>query len=330
VKTVLTVILNWRTPVMTLEAAEAALVAMEGIGGEILIVDNDSCDGSEEALRAGVAEKGWTRVHVVQAGHNGGFGAGNNVGIRRGLSDGSRPDFVYVLNSDAFPEPEAIRALVACLEAHPDVAMAGSSIHGETGESQVGTFRFPGIASEFEGGIRFGPVTKLLARHVVPIHVPQDGARVDWMSGCSLLIRDEVFRRVGVFDEVYFLYFEETDLCLRSARAGMGCAYVAASRVMHLGSVTTGMKEWSEYPDYWYDSRYYYFARNYGRLYALGAMGAHWIGAFLFWFRCKVTGKPRGLPRRYLRRLLLHDLRATFRPIPPRRASVLPVKEVMS
>lgn len=328
--TVLTVILNWRTPEMTLTSAEAALAAMEGIAGEIVIVDNDSGDGSEEKMRAGVAARGWDRVHVIPAGRNGGFGAGNNVAIRRGLSDGSRPDFVYVLNSDAFPEPGAIRALVDVLVDNPDIAMAGSNIHGEKGDAQVGTFRFPGIASEFEGGIRFGPVTKLLARYVVPIHVPQDRARVDWMSGCSLLVRDTVFQKVGVFDEVYFLYFEETDLCLRAARAGMACTYVADSRVMHLGSVTTGMKEWSEYPDYWYDSRYYYFAVNYGRLYALGAMGAHWVGAFLFWLRCKVTGKPRGLPNRYLRRLLKHDLRATFRPIPRRQAGTVSVKEVVS
>ncbi len=90
---------------MTLDAAEAALRAMEGIAGEIVIVDNDSGDGSFETMVEGVRTKGWDRVHVLQAGHNGGFGAGNNVGIRRGLSGGVRPDFVYVLNSDAFPEP---------------------------------------------------------------------------------------------------------------------------------------------------------------------------------------------------------------------------------
>ncbi len=323
--TVLTVILNWRTPAMTLEAAEAALAAMEGIAGEIVIVDNDSGDGSEETMRAGVAAKGWTRVHVVQAGRNGGFGAGNNVAIRRGLSGGVRPDFVYVLNSDAFPETGAIRALVDHLEAHPDVAVAGSYVHGEDGARHMTTFRFPGLASEFEGAVRFGPVTRALRRYVVPVEAPKAGARADWMAGCSLLVRDALFRRVGVFDEVFFLYFEETDLCLRAARAGMTCAYVPESRVMHLGSVSTGMRDWAEYPSYWYDSRFYFFAVNYGRAYALAATGAHWLGAFLFWMRCKLTGKRRGLPPRYLRRLLSHDLPAAMRTIPSRRAVEPPV-----
>ena len=329
--TVLTVILNWRTPAMTLESAEAALRAMEGIAGEIVIVDNDSGDGSFEAMVEGVRVKGWDRVHVLQAGHNGGFGAGNNVGIRRGLSGGVRPDFVYVLNSDAFPEPGAIRALVDHLNAHPEVTVAGSHVFGDDGVRHVTTFRFPGIASEFEGAIRFGPVTRALRRYVVPIDAPDEGARVDWMAGCSLLIRDQMFRKIGVFDEVFFLYFEETDLCLRAARAGMTCAYVAESRVMHLGSVSTGMKEWQIYPSYWYDSRFYYFAANFGRAYAMGATAAHWAGAFLFWMRCTLTGKRRGLPPRYLRRLLSHDLRAMVRPLPTRRAVDPPVlqKEVL-
>ncbi|QLQ20402.1 MAG: hypothetical protein HZT43_20095 [Exiguobacterium profundum] len=73
--TVLTVILNWRTPDMTLRSAEAALRAMEGIDGAITIADNHSGDGSFERLSAEVARRGWDRVRVLDSGHNGGFGA---------------------------------------------------------------------------------------------------------------------------------------------------------------------------------------------------------------------------------------------------------------
>ena len=84
----LTVILNWRTPDMTLRAARSALAAMQEISGEILIVDNDSGDGSEERMRDGIAANGWSeRVRLIQSGHNGGFGAGNNVGIRAGFDE---------------------------------------------------------------------------------------------------------------------------------------------------------------------------------------------------------------------------------------------------
>jgi N-acetylglucosaminyl-diphospho-decaprenol L-rhamnosyltransferase len=85
-KTVLTIILNFRTAEMTLQATQSAMRAMEGVAGAITIVDNNSGDGSFEKLCAGT--EGWDRVRVLQSGHNGGFGAGNNVGIRAGLPNG--------------------------------------------------------------------------------------------------------------------------------------------------------------------------------------------------------------------------------------------------
>src|SRR5262245_61013824 len=182
---------------MTIEATEAALRAMEGIGGAITIVDNDSGDGSEEALRRAAAEHGWSRVRVIQSGRNGGFGAGNNVGIRAGLPDGRKPDYVYLLNSDAFPAPDAIRLLLDHLDAHPEIGFAGSYLHGTDGEPHVSCFRFPTILSEFEGAARTGPITRLLKRHVVPLEIPERGTmRVDWIAGASLMMRQSVLDRI--------------------------------------------------------------------------------------------------------------------------------------
>ncbi len=156
--TVLTVILNWRTAEMTLRAVAAAELAMSGIAGEITVVDNDSGDGSFETLTAALA--GHPRIRVVQSGRNGGFGAGNNVGVRLGLRDGSRPDFVYFLNSDAFPAGDAILKLLEYLGTHPTVGFAGSFIHGPDGEPHITCFRFPSAASEFEGAARSGPISR--------------------------------------------------------------------------------------------------------------------------------------------------------------------------
>ena len=128
-------------------------------------------------MRAAAEAAGWTaggRVRVLQAGRNGGFGAGNNAGIRAGLAGGAAPDYVYLLNSDAFPDPGAIRALLDHLEAHPAVGLAGSYIHGPDGEPHLTAFRFPSLWSELEGAARTGPITRLLARHVVPLPIPSD------------------------------------------------------------------------------------------------------------------------------------------------------------
>ncbi len=314
--TLLTVILNYRTAPMTLRATEAALAAMDGIAGEIVIVDNDSRDGSDETIRNHIADAGWDRndrVRLLQSGHNGGFGAGNNVGIRAGLSDGSRPDFIYVQNSDAFPEPEAIRVLLNHLVAHPETAFAGSYIHGEDGVAHTSAFRFPSILSEFESAIRFGPVSRLLARHRVPIETPRDGQSVDWLAGASLMMRQSVLDEVGLFDETFFLYFEETDLCRRVRLAGHEIIFLRDSVVTHIGSVSTGMKTWSRVPDYWYDSRWHYFAKNHGALYAGLATLAHLTGGGLCWLRATLTRKKREVSPQFLRSMARHDLAALRR-----------------
>ncbi len=158
---VLTVILNWRTAEMTLQACAAAVAAMEGVEGAITIVDNMSGDGSFERMSEAVAARGWDRlatpVRVLQSGRNGGFGAGNNHGIRAGLPGGARPDYVYLLNSDAFPAPDAIRRLRDHLEAHPATGFAGSFIHGTDGVPHRTAFRFPGCCPNSRGRCALAP-----------------------------------------------------------------------------------------------------------------------------------------------------------------------------
>ena len=316
----LTVVLNWRTPEMTLRAVEAALREMQGIAGEVTVVDNDSQDGSFEMMTAHVAAQGgvqgWDRVRVIQSGHNGGFGAGNNAGIRAGLRDGSRPDFVYVLNSDAFPGPGAIRRLLETLDQDPSAGFAGSYIHGEDGVPHLTTFRFPSIASEFEGAVRFGPVSRLLAHRAVPVPIPAQTCDVDWLAGASLMMRQSVLDKIGLFDERFFLYFEETDLCLRAQRAGFRVVYVRDSEVAHIGSVSTGMKEWQRVPGYWFDSRLHYFVKNHGAGYAVLASLAHVTGGLLHRLRSLLTGRRPADPPHFLRSLVQHDLAALFRPRP--------------
>ncbi|MEF3048793.1 glycosyltransferase family 2 protein [Pseudotabrizicola sp. L79] len=319
---VLTVILNWRTPDMTLRSVQAALTAMQGIDGAITVVDNDSQDGSFEQMAAVVHARGWDRattpVQVVQAGWNGGFGAGNNVGIRAGLPGGARPDFVYILNSDAFPAPDAIRCLLDHLLAHPATGFAGSHIHGPEGDAHHTAFRFPSVAGEFEQAARFGPVSRLLRRFVVAPPLPLATTQVDWLAGASLMMRQDVLDQIGLFDETYFLYFEETDLCLRAARAGWPTDYVVESRVAHIGSVSTGMKEWQRIPGFWLDSRHYYYVKNHGTLKAAMATLAHLAGGLIWRLRALVQRRDVIDPPHYLTDLASHAARVLLRPIRPR------------
>lgn len=308
--TVLTIILNYKTAEMTLRSAEAARIAMKDLSGEITIVDNDSQDGSFETIRDHVAAQGWDDMRVIQSGHNGGYGAGNNVGIRAEFSDGSAPDYVYILNSDAFPQPDAIRVLYDYLQTHADVGFAGSYIYGEDGIKHTTSFRFPSLLSELEGAINFGPVSRLLRNHRVSIENLDETAPVDWFAGASVMMRQSLLDQIGLFDETFFLYFEETDLCMRAEKLNFSKVYVRESEVMHLGSVSTGMKTWQRVPDYWFKSRFYYFRKNHGLFYASLATLIHLGAGTLHFLRCKLTGKEHGIAPHFLRSMARHDFAA--------------------
>lgn len=318
---ILVVLLNYRTAGMTLRAAEAALRAMDGLSAELVIVDNASGDGSLEGMRDSAAQRGWLeggRVRVLGSGRNGGFGAGNNFGIRQRMSDGAAPDYVYCLNSDAFPDPGAISALLEVIEGDPTIGIAGSYIHGPDGDPHQTAFRFPSIAGELEGAARTGPISRLLRHAIVPLRLPETTVQVDWLAGASMLMRQSMLDEIGLFDETFFLYFEETDLCRRARQAGYRTVYVRNSEVAHIGSVSTGMKAWTRTPGFWFDSRWHYFAKNHGRLYAAMATLAHVTGGVIWRLRCAVTGRKTGDPDHFLRDLLRHSL---TRMSPARRAS---------
>lgn len=313
------IVLNWRTPDMTLDAVRAAVKAMEPIEGgwHLYVVDNDSQDGSEDKLRAAIADEqargtwGYEHVEVIQSGRNGGFGAGNNVGIRAALARTDRPEYVYILNSDAFPAPDAIAKLVAALDARPELGIAGSYIHGVDGEPHVTAFRFPSIQSEIEDGLGLGVVTRLLERWVVPIGIPEGTIEVDWLAGASMMMRVAMLDEIGTFDETFFLYFEETDLCRRAANAGWKTLYVRDSRCAHVGSASTGMKKWTRIPGYWLDSRRHYFTKNHGTGYWAAATTARAAMASVYELRRRVQrGKAAKNPEGFVIDLVRHAIKS--------------------
>lgn len=314
------VILNWRSAEMTLKSAEAALAALEGLAGTVSLIDNDSGDGSYETMLAHAQGQGWLeggRLKVLQSGWNGGFGAGNNAAIAARLAE--PVDYVLVLNSDAFAARDMIRKMRDYMDANPHVGLLGCRVTGEDGHHHNTHFRFPTIAGELEDTARTGPITKLLSGSVITMPKPERAQAVDWVVGASLMIRFDVLKAIGGFDESYFLYYEETDLCLRAARAGWPTHYLPDAQIVHIGSVSTGMKEWSLPPDYWFASREHYYRKNHGRLYALAATGAHLAGLGIRRIRGLMGRPDPDFPRGQARELLRHALapsrpRQIFRP----------------
>jgi GT2 family glycosyltransferase len=186
---------------------------------------------------------------------------------------------------------------VAYLDAHPSVGIAGSRLEERDGTPQRSAFRFPTVASEFEGGLRLGLLTSVLSRFVVAPPVVNENVATDWVCGASMMVRRQVFDAVGFLDDGYFMYFEELDFCLRARHAGWSCAYVPASRVVHLvgqasgiGQKTPGIPK--RLPTYWFDSRRRYFVKNHGVLYAALADLAFVTGFGAWRVRRVIQGKP--------------------------------------
>lgn len=141
---------------------------------------------------------------------------------------------------------------------------------------------------------------------------PDSSGPVDWLSGASLMMRRRALDDIGLFDENFFLYFDETELCWRAHRAGWRVLYVRESRVIHEGSVSTGMMAWKRTPQYWFDSRLYYFTKCHGSFYAGTATLAHVLGAAVWHVRRIVQRKPLFDPPHFVRDLARHTLRAAI------------------
>jgi hypothetical protein len=280
----LTIIVNYRTAPYVLESLEALLPQLDALGNaHTWVVDNKSPDDSLEVLERGIRERGFgDRVRLIASPVNEGFGAGNNVALREALALDDPPEYFYLLNPDAVVDPGAVRALVDHLDQHPRVGIAGSYVHDPDGTPHCSSFRFPSVWSEVEAGFRLGMVTRLLRDKTVYMEVPEQTCSVDWVTGASFVARREMFEQVGVFDEGFFLYFEETDLCRRARLAGWDVSFVREASVGHAKSVSTGVSEERRTPPYWFASRRRYLEKAYGPGYQWAASVAWTLGFATF------------------------------------------------
>lgn len=269
------VIVNYRSAELTLRALASLAKEHENpaLSLSVVVVENDS--GDAERLYEGIAESYADFAQLVVSPVNGGFGAGNNLGVRTLLSQGSQAKAFHFLNPDTVVHPGAVLALARFLQAHPRAGAVGSRFEHADGTPWPIAFRFPTPLGEIESGACLGVVSRLLKQHTVALELGEQPEQVDWLSGASMMMRREVLESVGGFDETYFLYFEETDLCLRTKQAGWQIWYVPDSRVMHIRGQSTGVTVLDDKPKrlprYWFESRRRYFAKNHGLAYAAAA-----------------------------------------------------------
>jgi GT2 family glycosyltransferase len=190
----------------------------------VAVVDNCSSDGSEAAIRSRHPE-----LELIQTGKNLGYAGGNNAGIRRALEQ--KADYVCLLNNDTEVDPDFLGPLVEWMERDRDTGIAGP---------KVCDFRDRNIiqATGSKANLFLGKFWQINQGK------PRDQVRgvleVDYVAGACLLIRRSLIEEIGPVPEEYFLFFEETEWCLKARRAGRKVVCVCDSLIYHQGSKTIG------------------------------------------------------------------------------------------
>jgi hypothetical protein len=210
------VILNWNRADDTI-ACVRSLERMEYTNYHIVLVDNGSQDDSVARLRAA-----FPSTHLIDNQENFGFAKGNNIGVRYLLQQGC--EYVMLVNDDAEVAPDTIGTLVEVAESDSRIGMVGPTIC---------YYAQPRIIWSAGG---------MVTSHGEPRHLDADQDMavvgtaprdVDYVSGCALLVKRAVLDRIGLLDERFFLYFEETEWCARARNAGFRVVHVPSAVMWH-------------------------------------------------------------------------------------------------
>lgn len=238
----------------TAELLRACLTSIGSSGSgfvrEIIVVDNASHDQS-----AALVEQSFPAVRLIKNTVNCGFASACNAGAAVATGES-----LLFLNSDAELSGSFLSDLAEIFARRQDITVAGPSLRDAVGRTEGQSYG------------RFPTIMRSILHQVAPASQPRDGQPlpVDWVSGAALAIRRSAFALLGGFDENYFMYFEDVDLCYRAQRRGMGVFFLPALMLLHRRGAS--LQDDGRRRKYYRASQRYYFAKHYGRL-ASGLIG---------------------------------------------------------
>jgi GT2 family glycosyltransferase len=247
------IIVNWNTENLLLQSLGFIYQRLKGVEVEIFVVDNGSVDGSVSELR-----KAFPSVHFIENERNLGFAKAVNQGLQKASGR-----YVLLLNPDTQVKFGAIERLVSFMDSNSDVGVAGAQLLNSNGSKQNSIANFPSLATEL--------LNKSLLRWLFPKKFPgkerdySGPIEVDSVIGACMVVRREALDRVGLLDEDYFLFLEETDWCYRMKRAGWKIYHIPQAEVYHFQGKSAETEKKRAKVEY-YRSRYHFFKKNRGNL----------------------------------------------------------------
>lgn len=219
------IIINWNGKNDTLECLKS-LRQIDYPNFDVIVVDNGSSDESVQAIRVQFPE-----VIVLETGENLGFAGGNNVGMRYALNKGV--EYAFLLNNDTVVDSQILKNFVSAYSIVRQKGILGAKIYHYSETNKI-----------WYAGAKW--INKISAFEHIGQGCIDDGQdfnsliETDYACGCALFICKEIMNQVGLFDEKYFLIFEETDLCYRARRAGYKSFFVPEAKVWHKISTSFG------------------------------------------------------------------------------------------
>lgn len=289
----LVVIVSYRVTDLTIDCLRSLVGQIGDVQGtHVAVCENGTGPEAVVKLRETIAAEGWgSWVTLTAITPNRGFTGGNNVIFRASMASEEPPDYFLLLNADTIVRPGALVALVAFLDQHPEVGIAGSRLENLEGIPRSTAFRFFNLASEFDSALRLGLVSRILKPWSGSAPLPLRPVQTDWVSGASMLIRREVLSKIGLLDEELYTYFDDIDICMRARRAGWETWLVPESHVVHLEGQTTGVTQKltrpKRRPEYWFEARRLFWLKNYGPVYTL-LVDTAWILGRSLWILRKI------------------------------------------
>ena len=196
------VIVNFRTPALTLDYLCSLSAERESVSGlSVVVIDGGSYDDSPLVLEKAVQQRGWQNWVTLRClNDNGGFAYANNAGICHLLEGDDPPEFIWLLNPDTVIRAGATVELVRFLRENQQCGIAGSRLEDPDQTIQRSAFRFHTVLSEIENALSLGLVSRFLRQWQVAPEPPTAACRTDWVCGASMMVRPEVFRQIGLLD----------------------------------------------------------------------------------------------------------------------------------
>ena len=225
------VVVNYEAGPLLTECVRSVLADTSAGEVELVVVDNGSGDGSVDVLRGAVPG-----VHVITSPGNVGYARAANLGIAA-----TRAPVVAVLNPDLTTEPGTAKAMLARFDEEPTLGACGPRIRNVDGSDYPSARRSPSVGLAVAHGLLglWWPTNPFTARYRELDADPSQPRSVDWVSGAAVWLRRSALDVVGGWDERYFMYMEDLDLCWRLRRAGFDVAYEPAGAVTHVQGAST-------------------------------------------------------------------------------------------